>query len=108
MSERKDLPSGVWLYFRGLSPTTTDERLSEFLCERGLIIGPEAISVRVSNADPTREPSAGAFVSVPRETVVDMLLWVLNGDAIEGRVPHVELAKGRLELARGSARNTRV
>ena len=95
MSEKnlKELPGGTWLYFKGLAPTVTNESLSAFLCERGLIIGPEAISLRVFDGDHIREPSAGAMVSVPREAVADMVVWVLGGDAIEGRVPRVELAK---------------
>jgi hypothetical protein len=94
MSENnlKALPGGTWVYFKGLAPTVTNESLSAYLCERGLIIAPEAISLRVFNSPGMREPSAGAMVSVSREAVLDMLLWVLNGDAIEGRVPRVELA----------------
>jgi hypothetical protein len=95
----KELPGGVWLYFKNLPATTTDESLSAYFNERGLAIGPESISVTAFGAD-VRRPFAGAMVSVGHDVVLDMMRWVLNGDKIEGREPRPEVARCSAKLAR--------
>jgi hypothetical protein len=89
----KEMPSGVWLYFKNLPVSTTDESLSAYLRERGLDIGPEAISVQAFDSDTYRQPTAGAMVSVSHDVVLLMAQWVLNNDPIEGKVPRVELTR---------------
>jgi hypothetical protein len=95
MSEKhwRELPSGVWLYFKNLPVTTTDESLSAYLRERGLDIGPECISITVFDGEAYRNPTAGATVSVRNDVVLLMAQWVLNGDPIDGKVPRLELTR---------------
>lgn len=89
----KILPNGDWLYLRNLPITTSDESLSAYFRERGLDIGPERISVKIYGAESVQEPTAAAFVSVSKDVVLALVQWVLNGDAVDGRVPRVELAR---------------
>ena len=95
MSEKrfKEMPTGAWLYFKGLPPSTTDETLAAYFQERGLAIRPECISVKVFDDDVYRTPTAGAMVSVSHEVTLLMVEWVLNGDPIEGKIPRPELAR---------------
>jgi len=93
----KTMPEGTWIWFGGLPVDITEEKLSAYIRERGLEIGPERIGITRFDKE-TYTPTAGAMVSIPREEVLIMLDWVLNRAPIDGKVPRLELARSSAKL----------
>jgi hypothetical protein len=88
----KQLPTGIWLQFNGLPPGMTDAEFQGFLTQRGLHIPLENINVRQGKTDDRITGSgrhsqkigcdSSAKISVPREVVIALLTWAINGEKL--------------------------
>lgn len=76
-----NLPEGHWVFMRNVPYEATAEELSGFLCQHGLPIGPDRISLRRFDGHVTT-----ALISVPHEVTAMLVDWALNGDELRGRV----------------------
>jgi hypothetical protein len=88
VKDLKALPKGLlWVFCRDLPKNLTESELSDWLYSIGLDIPESNISVKENKYDQS------ALVAVPREVLVMLLNWAINGGAIGGHQVGFEALK---------------
>jgi len=88
MSElRTTLPPGEWFFLPNLGLDTTAESLSAWFEERGMWLPPTHIAVK------SYSHCTSALICIPKDTILTLLFWVIDGQLFNGAPVMPELSK---------------
>lgn len=80
-----NLPSGLqWCRFNRLPNGVNVDEFRAFLCERGLDIPTENISVMNYNGK-HEDIGSSVMVALPKHVILKLVNWALQGDELRGR-----------------------
>jgi hypothetical protein len=97
----RKLPLGLpWVYFNRLPDNLSEEQFQKYLSKQGLDVAIENISVKNFPGG-----KSSAMVAVPKEIVLQLIMWALNGTKLQGMEVNGELLLGDSRWDKGEKKH---